>query len=151
MDDREVENGVIAGAHPTAERGKRAEQVGGAALRQSHGRAVASQPLLCVDKHLRVQIDGVHAGGAEAVDDQLRAVTGARVVEAALTAAPVTVDLGGKVVSTWAYNGSVPGPGTPCQGGGGAPGHPLQRSAGGHHGALAWVWRCATTWMVCPT
>ncbi|GEP38118.1 putative oxidase (copper-binding protein) [Nocardioides psychrotolerans] len=36
--------------------------------------------------------------------------TSGKVVQRTLTAAPSTVDLGGRVVSTWAYDGSVPGP-----------------------------------------
>lgn len=36
--------------------------------------------------------------------------TSGRTVTFALTAAPAQIDLGGVVVSTWAYNGSVPGP-----------------------------------------
>ena len=47
----------------------------------------------------------VAVGTAEAA----RTTTG-KVVERTLTAAPVTVDLGGRTVSTWAYDGSVPGP-----------------------------------------
>src|SRR6266496_4416829 len=35
---------------------------------------------------------------------------GAPVREVALTAAPVTVDLAGRAVITWAYNNAVPGP-----------------------------------------
>ncbi|MGL4744661.1 MAG: multicopper oxidase family protein [Dermatophilaceae bacterium] len=35
---------------------------------------------------------------------------GRRVVDLALRAAPASVDLGGPVVSTWAYGGTVPGP-----------------------------------------
>jgi multicopper oxidase len=35
---------------------------------------------------------------------------GVPVREVTLTAAPVTVDLAGRTVTTWAYNGSVPGP-----------------------------------------
>lgn len=45
-----------------------------------------------------------------AMAETARRRSGAGVVEAALTAAPVTVDLGGVTVSTWAYNGTVPGP-----------------------------------------
>ena len=35
---------------------------------------------------------------------------GQRVVERTLTAKPVSLDLGGRAVSTWAYNGATPGP-----------------------------------------
>src|SRR6266542_4917516 len=35
---------------------------------------------------------------------------GAPVREVSLTAAPVTIDLAGRTVTTWAYNGTVPGP-----------------------------------------
>ncbi|CAN5484136.1 multicopper oxidase family protein [soil metagenome] len=49
--------------------------------------------------------------GSEAVraTEVLRATTG-KVVTRTLTAGPATVDLGGRVVSTWAYDGSVAGP-----------------------------------------
>ena len=35
---------------------------------------------------------------------------GQRVVEKTLTAKPVSLDLGGRTVATWAYNGATPGP-----------------------------------------
>lgn len=38
------------------------------------------------------------------------ATRGQRVVEKALTARPATIDLGGPVVSTWAYDDALPGP-----------------------------------------
>jgi len=49
---------------------------------------------------------GDSVGKAEA----LRRRSGQRVVTARLTPRPVTVDLGGPVVNTWAYGDSVPGP-----------------------------------------
>lgn len=51
------------------------------------------------------------AAGSEAVRarEALRATTG-NVVTRTLTAGPTMVDLGGRVVSTWAYDGSLPGP-----------------------------------------
>lgn len=39
-----------------------------------------------------------------------RAVAGARTVDVTLTASPTTVDIGGRTVQTWAFNGTVPGP-----------------------------------------
>lgn len=36
--------------------------------------------------------------------------TSGHLVERTITAAPTTVDLGGRTVSTWTYDGSVPGP-----------------------------------------
>ena len=39
-----------------------------------------------------------------------RAVAGARTVDQTLTAAAATVDIGGRTVQTWAFNGTVPGP-----------------------------------------
>lgn len=42
--------------------------------------------------------------------ESLRDVEGARVHDVALTAAPERVDLGGRSVETWAFNGTVPGP-----------------------------------------
>ncbi|GAB2917660.1 multicopper oxidase family protein [Rhodococcus aerolatus] len=44
-----------------------------------------------------------------AVTEAGRATTG-RVVTRTLTAAPATVDLGGRTVSTWAYDGAIPAP-----------------------------------------
>lgn len=50
--------------------------------------------------------------------EQVRRATGTgRTVRAALTAEPAEVDLGGRVVRTWAYNGQVPGPAIRCQAG----------------------------------
>ena len=50
--------------------------------------------------------------GSDAVTraEARRRRAGARVRDVALTAAPLTVDLGGRRVSTLAYNGTVPGP-----------------------------------------
>jgi FtsP/CotA-like multicopper oxidase with cupredoxin domain len=45
-----------------------------------------------------------------AAAESARRSAGVRVVAAALVPAPAAVDLGGVVVSTWAYNGAVPGP-----------------------------------------
>lgn len=42
--------------------------------------------------------------------ERRRRLPGATVRELSLEAAPATVDLGGREVSTWAYNGMVPGP-----------------------------------------
>ena len=42
--------------------------------------------------------------------EELRRVEGSRVVEMALTAAPATVEVGGRTVDTWAFNGAVPAP-----------------------------------------
>jgi len=44
-----------------------------------------------------------------ATTEAARRTTGA-VVQRQLQAAPATIDLGGKLVSTWAYNATVPGP-----------------------------------------
>ncbi len=50
--------------------------------------------------------------------EQARLAQGSgRTVRAALTAEPVEVDLGGRVVRTWAYNGQVPGPVIRCTAG----------------------------------
>lgn len=46
---------------------------------------------------------------AVATVEAARYTTG-NVVQRTLSAAPATVDLGGRVVSTWAYDGAVPGP-----------------------------------------
>ncbi|TFV66514.1 UNVERIFIED_ORG: multicopper oxidase family protein [Bacillus sp. AZ43] len=42
--------------------------------------------------------------------EQARTVDGARTIEMALTAAPATVEVGGRTVDTWAFNGAVPAP-----------------------------------------
>jgi len=42
--------------------------------------------------------------------EEQRTVAGAEVRDVTLTAAPTEVDLGGRTVSTWAFNGKVPGP-----------------------------------------
>ena len=42
--------------------------------------------------------------------EEARAVVGAQTVDMTLTAAPATVDVGGRTVATWAFNGS----GTSC-------------------------------------
>ena len=42
--------------------------------------------------------------------EEARAVTGAGVVGVTLTAAPATVEIGGRTVDTWAFNGAVPAP-----------------------------------------
>ena len=47
---------------------------------------------------------------AVAAAERARRVPGAPVNEVALTAAPATVQIGGRSVSTWAFNGTVPGP-----------------------------------------
>ncbi|SDO51231.1 Multicopper oxidase with three cupredoxin domains (includes cell division protein FtsP and spore coat protein CotA) [Nocardioides szechwanensis] len=47
---------------------------------------------------------------AVAAAERARRVAGRRVVTAGLTARPVTVDLGGQSVDTWAYGEQVPGP-----------------------------------------
>lgn len=44
-----------------------------------------------------------------AAAEQARRISGAAVVEASMTAAPATVDLGGVTVRTWAYDGRLPG------------------------------------------
>ena len=49
-------------------------------------------------------------GRIVAAREAARTRPGARVVAKELRAAPVQVDLGGTVVDTWAYNGTVPGP-----------------------------------------
>ncbi|MGA9148710.1 MAG: multicopper oxidase family protein [Candidatus Nanopelagicales bacterium] len=45
-----------------------------------------------------------------AVTEQARKVPGSQVRNVTLTAAPTTVEVGGRQVSTWAFNGQVPGP-----------------------------------------
>ncbi len=50
------------------------------------------------------------AAGAVGQAEARRRRPGAPVREVALTAAPVTIDLGGRSVTTWAYNNTVPGP-----------------------------------------
>lgn len=50
--------------------------------------------------------DGPQALAAEAA----RTPVGARVIPFSLVAAPITLDLGGTTVDTWAYDGSLPGP-----------------------------------------
>ena len=47
---------------------------------------------------------------AVAAAERARRVPGRRVVSARLTPRPVTVDLGGRTVETWAYGEQVPGP-----------------------------------------
>ena len=47
---------------------------------------------------------------AVAAAERARRVSGRRVVSARLTPRPVTVDLGGRIVVTWAYGVRVPGP-----------------------------------------
>ena len=47
---------------------------------------------------------------AVAAAERARRVAGRRIVTAGLTARPVTVDLGGRSVDTWAYGEQVPGP-----------------------------------------
>lgn len=47
---------------------------------------------------------------AVAAAERARQVPGRRTVTARLTARPVTVDLGGRVVDTWGYGDQVPGP-----------------------------------------
>ena len=47
---------------------------------------------------------------AVAQAEAARAVAGSRTVDVTLTAAPTTVDIGGRTVQTWAFNGAVPGP-----------------------------------------
>lgn len=41
--------------------------------------------------------------------ERMRRSAGAQVVNARVTAAPVTVDLGGRLARTWAYDGAIPG------------------------------------------
>jgi multicopper oxidase len=54
--------------------------------------------------------------GAEVVAAAERARRGTgRVVTQRVTAAPTTVDLGGQLVSTWAYDGTLPGPEIRCR------------------------------------
>src|SRR5690625_6285574 len=48
--------------------------------------------------------------GAFASPPSLTPKAGQNVVTQTLTAAPTTLDLGGKAVSTWAYGESLPGP-----------------------------------------
>jgi FtsP/CotA-like multicopper oxidase with cupredoxin domain len=48
-------------------------------------------------------------GALVAATERARARTG-RVVERQLTAAPARIDIGGRVVDTWAFNDSMPGP-----------------------------------------
>lgn len=50
------------------------------------------------------------AADAVAAAEAARRKPGARVVTARLTAQPVTLDLGGQTVSTWAYGDTAPGP-----------------------------------------
>ena len=50
------------------------------------------------------------SAGAVGQAEAYRRRPGAPIREVALTAAPVTIDLAGRMVTTWAYNGSVPGP-----------------------------------------
>jgi FtsP/CotA-like multicopper oxidase with cupredoxin domain len=52
---------------------------------------------------------GPSSSAVQATEARRRRV-GAPVREVALTAAPVTLELAGRPVTTWAYNGSVPGP-----------------------------------------
>ena len=47
---------------------------------------------------------------AVAAAEAQRRASDAAVLEVSLTAAPATVDLGGRTVDTWAFNGTVPGP-----------------------------------------
>lgn len=49
--------------------------------------------------------------------EQQRQVAGSQTREITLTAAPVTLDVGGQQVSTWAFNGQVPGPAIQAQAG----------------------------------
>ncbi len=52
----------------------------------------------------------VSPGSAEvARAEAARAVPGASTVDVTLTAAPTSVDIGGRAVQTWAFNGTVPG------------------------------------------
>src|SRR5690606_12130344 len=46
-----------------------------------------------------------------------RAAGSGRTVRASLTAEPTEVDLGGRIVRTWAYNGQIPGPVIRCTAG----------------------------------
>jgi len=53
----------------------------------------------------------VGVGGPEVQDaERRRQRPGSTIREVELTAAPATIDLGGRSVETWAYGGSVPGP-----------------------------------------
>jgi len=54
----------------------------------------------------RVGVGGPEVQGAE----RRRQRPGSTIRDIALTAAPATIDLGGRSVETWAYGGSVPGP-----------------------------------------
>ena len=47
---------------------------------------------------------------AVATAEAARHVTGSHVRDITLAAAPATIDLGGRTVRTWAFNGTVPGP-----------------------------------------
>jgi hypothetical protein len=51
-----------------------------------------------------------------AVADSTRQSTG-RVRDVVLTADPATVDIGGRMLHTWAFNGRVPGPRSVCTSG----------------------------------
>jgi multicopper oxidase len=63
--------------------------------------------------------DRVMASAAEVTETERarRARGTGRTVRAALTAEPTEVDLGGRIVRTWAYNGQVPGPLVRCSAG----------------------------------
>jgi FtsP/CotA-like multicopper oxidase with cupredoxin domain len=83
------------------------------------GAAAAGAPLLALRSRN-------NSGPARvlASDDAVRRVELARrsrgtggTVRAALTAEPAEVDLGGRVVRTWAYNGQIPGPVIRCRAG----------------------------------
>lgn len=57
------------------------------------------------------------SGAVQAREQARRTHGSARTVSAALTAEPTDVDLGGRVVHTWAYDGKIPGPVLRCTAG----------------------------------